>query len=384
MMRFLLGRHLKDLVAFQMTPRHERRIVVYSEGRAYWPHLSEIVHALLGVVDTPVLYVSSDPDDPGMTLAHPKLRCFLTDTASLRDWLFENLDADIAVMTMPDLDQFQVRRSRYSVHYMYVQHSVVSLHMIYRQHAFSAFDSLCCSGPHHVAEATALEQKYATPAKNLIEHGYGRLDQIIRAADGNLTEKNDREEGRRARILIAPSWGPQGIIEAGCADLIDVLLAHAFDVTLRPHPQTYRLAADKLSEISSRYGDHPKFTLERDVSGYETLFSADVMISDWSGAAIDFAFGRLGPVIFMDLPKKVNNPNYEELSIEPFEVSIRDKIGVVVRPDEIEKIVAHVEAMTANSSEMRNSLKKLRTEYVYNIGESGRVAAREILRILES
>ena len=86
----------------------------------------------------------------------------------------------------------------------------------------------------------------------------------------------------------------------------------------------------------------------------------------------------------MDLPKKVNNPNYEELSIEPFEVSIRDKIGVVVRPDEIEKIVAHVEAMTANSSEMRNSLKKLRTEHVYNIGESGRVAAREILRILES
>lgn len=382
-MRILLGRRLRDLVAFQMVPRHERRIFIYSEGKAYWSHLSEIVYTLLDLVDTPILYVSSDIDDPGLSLDHPKLRHFLTDMGSLRNWMFENLDADVAVMTMPDIDQFQVRRSRKSVHYMYVQHSMISLHMAYRQHAFSAFDSLCCAGPHHVEEARALEKKYSTPVKQLIKHGYGRVDQIMRVSNSNPSLNDDRKEGRRRRILIAPSWGPLGLIEGGCTNLIDILLANDFDVTLRPHPQTSRLAANKLSKITSRYFDHPAFSLEIDASGYETLFSSDVMISDWSGAAIDFAFGRLGPVIFLEVPRKINNPYFDDISIEPFEVSIREEIGIIIKPDEVNQIAAHAEAMIANSIEIGRSLRQLRDKYVFNLSASGRVAANEILRISE-
>ena len=32
------------------------------------------------------------------------------------------------------------------------------------------------------------------------------------------------------------------------------------------------------------------------------------MVSDWSGAALEYSFGLKKPVIFLDLPKKVNNP----------------------------------------------------------------------------
>ena len=380
----LLGQRLKDLVAFQMVPRHERRIVIYSEGKDYWPHLSEIVHTLINEIDAPLLYVSSDVDDPGLSLDHPKLLPFLTDMGSLRNWLFENIDADVVVMTMPDIDQFQVRRSRHSVHYMYVQHSLVSLHMAYRQHAYSAFDSLCCAGPHHVVEARALERKNGTPAKRLIEHGSGRLDQIIRAADAAGPPDSNQGQERPKRILIAPSWGPHGLVENGCTDLIDTLLAHDFSVTLRPHPHSRRSATGKLSEIARRYLERPGFLFEFDVSGYETLLSSDIMISDWSGAATDFAFGRLGPVIFLDIPRKVNNPHYEELSLEPFEVSIRNQIGVVVRPDEIDQIAAHAEEMATNSNEIRRSLRELRNKYVFNIGNSGRIAADEILRLLDA
>jgi len=108
------------------------------------------------------------------------------------------------------------------------------------------------------------------------------------------------------------------------------------------------------------------------------------MISDWSGAAIDFAFGCLGPVIFLDLPRKVNNPHYEELSLEPLEVSIRSEIGAIVRADEIDQITIHVEEMVNNSSEIRSRLRQMRNQYVFNIGNSGRVAAKEILRSLSS
>ena len=37
---------------------------------------------------------------------------------------------------------------------------------------------------------------------------------------------------------------------------------------------------------------------------------ADLMISDWSGVAFEFAFGLEKPVIFIDLPKKINNSDF--------------------------------------------------------------------------
>ena len=36
------------------------------------------------------------------------------------------------------------------------------------------------------------------------------------------------------------------------------------------------------------------------------------------------------PVVFMDIPNKINNPDYKEIDIEPIEVSIREKIGAIV------------------------------------------------------
>ena len=48
----------------------------------------------------------------------------------------------------------------------------------------------------------------------------------------------------------------------------------------------------------------------------------------WSG--IRLCFGLDKPVLFVDVPRKINNPDYEEIEIEPFESIIRDKIGVIM------------------------------------------------------
>ena len=53
------------------------------------------------------------------------------------------------------------------------------------------------------------------------------------------------------------------------------------------------------------------------------------MISDWSGAALEFAFALKKPIIFCDTQKKVNNPKYSELKIEPIEVALRQELGVI-------------------------------------------------------
>ena len=89
------------------------------------------------------------------------------------------------------------------------------------------------------------------------------------------------------------------------------------------------------------------------------------MISDWSGVALEYAFVFYKPVVFCDIPKKINNPNYMDLKLEPIEVSLRHKIGVIW----------DCKSPINNAIELsfflkENELKKIRNQYCFNIGYS--------------
>ena len=43
------------------------------------------------------------------------------------------------------------------------------------------------------------------------------------------------------------------------------------------------------------------------------------MISDWSGVAIEYAFAFEKPVLFIDTPQKINNPDCYQIDIVPLE-----------------------------------------------------------------
>ena len=268
------------------------------------------------------------------------------------------------VMTMPDINQYQLKRSRHDVHYVYVQHSLVSLHMIYRKGAFDHYDTIFCSGPHHIHEIRAMEDKYKLPPKILVEHGYALLDSII--ADAESRQEIDKNPSEPLHILIAPSWGPDCTIESGAGQrIVDQLIDDGFKVTLRPHPQTIRLARPSVDAIVQKHAGNHLFEFEDNVATQDSLHASDIMISDWSGAALDYAFGLGKPVVFVDTPRKINNPDYQELGIEPFEVAIRETIGQVLSLDNI-----------GNIAELLRSARLGNTENaVYNIGHSKEVGA---------
>ena len=53
--------------------------------------------------------------------------------------------------------------------------------------------------------------------------------------------------------------------------------------------------------------------MDLDLSSQGTVSESDIMISDWSGAAIEYALGLEKPVISVDVPRKVNNPGYKDI-----------------------------------------------------------------------
>jgi CDP-glycerol glycerophosphotransferase (TagB/SpsB family) len=330
---------------FMQLPKEQRRLTFYSEGKNYWVHLKGLIREMLATSDIPICYISSGYDDPGLLLQHDNYHVFKINEGFVRNWLFENIETDVMVMTMPDLHQYQVKRSKHKVHYVYVQHSLVSLHMAYRKGAFDYFDTILCAGPHHVKEIRAMEKKYNQPSKNLVEHGYGRLDAIIKEA--NKRPKKRKTDSAFKHVLIAPSWGVEGIIESGIAQtIVNQLLEQGHQVTLRSHPQTIRFAKNKIDLILNKYIKNNMFNYEASVSGQDSLHDSDFMISDWSGAALDYSLGLGKPVIFIDVPRKVNNPDYCEIDIEPIEVFIREEIGNVVKLEDVANLSQAIEKVT--------------------------------------
>ena len=369
-------RHLLDVVAIMQLPKSQRRIVFYSEGKEYWVHLEGLLKEFLNFSNVPACYISSSEDDPGLCYKHPNLKSFRIDEGALRDWLFKNIDADVMVMTMPDLDQYQVKRSKKPVHYVYVQHSLVSLHMVYRKGAFDKYDTICCAGPHHIREVRAIEKKYNLPPKKLVEHGYGRMDSII--------DSREKRKGKPAndppKILIAPSWGENALIENVGEKVVLNLLETGFHVTLRPHPRTVKLTKSKLDAIVRQHRRNPNFVYEVDIASQKSLHQSDLMISDWSGAALDYAFGLRKPVLFIDVPRKVNNQEYESINIEPFEVGIREKIGRIQSLQELDDLSRSVYDLLSKETYIDH--KSLIEKNVFNSGNSSRVGAEYLMQVI--
>lgn len=379
-----LWRQWKESRRFQALEAEQRRIVFYSEDGASLVHMRPVIEHLTGKLGRKVAYLASSAGDPYVSRPPAGVKSFLIGEGAIRTSLFLGMRAGILVMTMPDLETYQIKRSRvHPVHYAYLFHSIVSTHMIYRSGAFDAYDTVFCVGPHHVAEIRAAEQQKGLEAKSLVPHGYGRLDELVeqrglRAAEG----RGRRDVGRQ--ILVAPSWGPNGLFETRGEACVGALLDAGWRVVARPHPMTRKKAPGALEGLKKKFGGRPGFVLEEDMAQWNSFFDSDVMISDWSGAALEYAFCMERPVLFVDVPRKVNNPDYAALGVEPIEVSIRSQIGEVLAPDRMNELPAAVERLCADRLGFVGRIRDLREKTVYHPGRSAQVAAMKIAELADA
>ena len=367
-----------QLISFIQLSREEKRVIFYSEDKNTWIHLKGVISELIRIYDVDICYISSDKDDPGLNLVDSKYKAFKIRQGHILNWLFANIDADVFVMTTPDLNCFQLKRSKYNVHYIYMQHSLISLHMAYREKAFTYFDTIFCAGPHHVAEMENIIQIQKLKPKNIVMHGYSRYDQIVKETINKKNTKENEKIGKH--VLIAPSWGDGCIIETIGSKLVEILLEKKFKVTLRPHPQTLRLNKMLINKIVAENNGNFLFNLDDDISHNKSFQESDLMISDWSGAALDYAFGLNKPILYIDVDRKINNQEYDKIGIVPIEVKIREKIGIVISKDKLNEIPTIINSLLQEEDKRDN--ETLKQEVIFNTGNSDTVGAQRIYELV--
>ena len=371
----------KELERFDKSSDEDRSIVFYVENEYYTIYLKSLIETLVNEYGLKVSYVTSSKTDPLLKSTNKNISSFYIGDGVVRTKFFLNLKAKILIMTMPDLETFHIKKSKvYPVHYVYLFHSMVSTHLIYRRSAFEHFDSIFCVGNYQLDEIRSTEKLYDLKPKNLIRYGYGHLDNLLEKYSKRILLPKNNEN--KLHILLAPSWSDDGLFENISEKVIDILLREGYKVTFRPHPMTQKKSKKKIDRMTEKFSKNESFLLEQNISNFDSFLFSDIMITDWSGAALEFAFAFEKPVLFIDVPKKINNPEYEKIPQVPIEVSIREKIGKIILPTDLELIPNEIKMLYGQTKELRDKITKIRNELIFNVGESKKDGAEEIIKLL--
>lgn len=158
-----------------------KHLVFYSESNGFYKYFKGIIEYLLEHTNITIHYITSDASDNifKMEREYPQIRAYYIGENRLIT-LMMKMDADMVVMTMPDLGNYHIKRSyvRDDVEYVFVQHGMGSNNMGMRKGCMDHFDTIFCAGPHQVSEVKETEEVYGLSPKNLIEVGYPLIDEI--------------------------------------------------------------------------------------------------------------------------------------------------------------------------------------------------------------
>lgn len=354
-----------------------KRLVFYSESKGFYKYYAPIIDYLIEKSEYIIDYVTSDPEDPILDDSTGRIRPYYVAQDKYLIPLFMKLDCDICVMTMPDLEKYHIKRSkvRDDIEYIYVFHGMGSSALTLRKGALDNYDTLFCVGEDSVIEIRQMEELYGTRRKTLVETGYVLLDQMI-------TEYNEDKSNNDKTVLIAPSWQPDNIIDVCIEKMLDILADTKYKVVVRPHPQQVRHEKQRFEEMVEKYKIYENIEIQTDFSSNFTVMNADLIITDWSDIAFEYAFTTLKPVLFIDTPMKVMNSDYDKIEIKPINIALRNVIGESLAVEDIGELNAVISRLIADRDKYHGIIKKTRAEHIFNIGKSKILSGKYIMKVL--
>lgn len=359
-----------------------KHLVIYSEKSGFYKYYKDVMDFMLKYSNVIIHYVTNDPKDQIFAIAEnqPRIKPYYISEKKLITLLMK-MDADIVVMTCPDLDRYHLKRSyvRKDIEYVYMFHYPLSTHMVLNTGALDHYDTILCVGDFQFEEIRAAERVYDLPEKKLISAGYGQLEQLY-----NSYQKMEKVKRDKPKILIAPSWQQDNILDSCIDPLLAQLLGKGYEVVVRPHPEYVKRYKPRMDAIVQRYSNPEikDLNFELDFTSNDSLFNSDIIISDWSGSAYEFSLVTLKPAVFVNTPPKINNPEYEKLNVEPLEFKLRGEVGIQIDPGNMDGLDQKINELLDNSEAYADQIKQIRDKYIANFGRSGEIGGKYILEQL--
>lgn len=372
---------IKNFFYFNKLQETFNEIIFYSEGSHDTIYFQEIIEFLDNKYNKQIIILTSDEKDICHKLQSKNVKIIYIGSGFIRTLIFYLIKSKIFVTSLPDIENFFLKRSRVSnTKYIYIFHSVSSTNAAYNKRAFDNYDYIFCRGQHQIDEIKENEELNNLKRKYLLKHGCPVFDKIaVDIKDINWISN---------KILIAPSWNKQNeLIDLNLEELINTLMDNQFEVTLRFHPMTTRRKFEKIQILQKKYVNNNNFKLSSNMENKNDLYDNDILITDWSGISWEFSLMLGKPTIFVDIPKKIMNSDYYHFKNQALEITLREKIGFLFGMNDYKKIVNKInsrEFLDEFNSEKISNIKKYRKIMFFNPGQSSSTASKEIIKIIDS
>jgi len=244
---------------------------------------------------------------------------------------------------------------------------------------YTHYDTLICTGPFQIPEVRAVEEHYGTKPKKLVEGGYDLIDSEAAAYEELVAQGKGQNE--KPVILIGPSWQEDNLLDSCIDGILGSLLGRGWFVIVRPHPEYLKRFRPKWDALLERYKDVPADELyfEKDFSSNETIWTSDILITDWSSVSFEFSFSTLKPCVFFNTKMKENNPEWREFDIEQTDVTMRNVIGRALEPAQAGEVHETVQAMLDDREGWSRRIAEVREGFFFNVGHGGEAAGEYLL-----
>ena len=361
-----------------------KKLVFYSESNGFYKYYKGIIEYILENTNITIHYITSDYNDRIFELARTEkhIKPYYIEEKKLIT-LMMKMDADVVVMTMPDINNYHIKRSyiRKDIEYIFAPHGADSINLTYRKGALHHYDSILLTGKYQRLECEAENELYNLKNRKLIDFGYTLFDDM--AKEYKQARKKKKIKSDTKTIMIAPSWQKDNIIDLCLDKVLKSLQNKKYNVIVRPHPQHVRHAKEMFEKMQKKY-EGTNITIQTDFSANDSVFNADLLITDWSSIAFDYAFTTKRPVISIDTPMKIMNPDYKKIDIEPINIWCREKLGEVIKVKDAKNIDKTVAKLLKDPTKYKKQIADLEKDSVYNIGNSAEVGAEYIINCVQT
>ena len=341
---------------------HLRKIkpkyLFFSEDKKYQKYSYLLIESLVKKHPNEVYYVSSDVEDKIKNL---NIENIFIGKGLLMIIFFMIIRAQNMFLTLTDLDNHAVKKTKNVDKYIYYFHAPVSTTKIYTATAFDNYDIILCNGNYHLDEIRKRELIKKIPKKKLIKTGYFYFDYL----KDRMNTKIEANE-----ILIAPSWNynQKDFINENLEEIIQFVLSKGHVVKFRPHPESFKRSMLTINHFRKKFFNE-KFILDETSENINSMESAKCLITDSSGIAIEFILLFKKPVLYFEDNDKIHNIEFNNYSdLITIDKKVKDKFGFTFKKDNIDNLDYLIEKSITEFRNKDSEINHFINDNFYNFG----------------
>ena len=336
--------------------------VIFSDHKRYWNVFEPIVDEF-EKRQVPILYYTASPDDPALEKEYKFAKAKFIGEGNKAIAKMNFLNAKICLSTTPGLNVLQWKRSKEVKYYVHIPHSVDDVPATYKMFSLDHYDAVLTTGDHQETVIRELEAIRNQKAKEVCCVGCTYFDEMLKRKEQNKSSSDEKI------VLLAPTWGKNGLLTKYGTKIIDSLLATDYKVVIRPHPQSMTAEKDLLDSLQKHYQDNEKLSWNFDNDNFDILSKTTVMISDFSGVIYDFSLIFDKPFLYANATFNTSQYDADWLDHEVWSLKVLPEIGIQLVEEDFDRLQEVLDS-AKNSTELKAGREKVKAEVWKNIGNS--------------